>query len=110
MSLQSSTAKLILLRVNVLLLFSFSYLALLALIYGDRMEKTREACRMAEQTGLSYREAKWVMESDLFLDEYPRWDLGSHIRWSFSMKCSCTWNHEDGRRQNKCAAEATRAK
>ena len=27
--------------------------------------------RMAEQVGLSYREAKWVVESDLFLDEYP---------------------------------------
>ena len=76
-SLQSSTAKLILLRVNLLLLFSFSYPALLALIYGDRMEKTQEAHHMAKQTGLSYREAERVVESDLFLDEYPRWDLGS---------------------------------
>ena len=70
-SLQNSTAKRILLRVNLLLLFSFSYPALLALIYGDRMEKTREAHRMAEQAGLSYREAERVVESDLFLDEYP---------------------------------------
>ena len=35
------------------------------------MEKTWEACRVAEQEGLSYREAKWVVESNLFLDEYP---------------------------------------
>ena len=71
------TAKPISLRVNLLLLFSFSYPAHLALIYGDRMEKTRESCHMAEQVGLSYRVAKWVVESDLFLDEYPRLDLGS---------------------------------
>ena len=45
------------------------------------MEKTWEAHRMAEQVGLSYREAKWVVESDLFLDEYPQWDLGSP-HWS----------------------------
>ena len=44
------------------------------------MEKTWEACRMAEQVGLSYREAEWVVESDLFLDEYPQWDLGSPHR------------------------------
>ena len=25
------------------------------------------------------------------------------------MKCSCMWNHKDGRRQNKCAAEATKS-
>ena len=44
------------------------------------MEKTREAHRMVEQVGLSYREAKQVVELDLFLDEYPRWDLGSPHR------------------------------
>ena len=44
------------------------------------MEKTREACHMAEQVGLSYREAKQVVESDLFLDEYPQWGLGSPHR------------------------------
>ena len=44
------------------------------------MEKTWEAHHMAEKEGLSYREAEWVVESDLFLDEYPRWDLGSPHR------------------------------
>ena len=44
------------------------------------MEKTQEAHCMAEQEGLSYREAKWVVESNLFLDEYPRWNLGS-LHW-----------------------------
>ena len=55
-------------------------MALLMLIYGDRMEKTWEAHHMVEQEGLSYREAKQIVESDLFLDEYPRWDLGSPHR------------------------------
>ena len=45
--------------------------------YGGRMEKTREAHRMADCEGLSYREAKRVVESNLFLDEYPQWNLGS---------------------------------
>ena len=62
------------------MLFSFSYQALSVLNYEDRMEKTREACRMAEQVGLSYREAKRVVESDLFQDEYLQWDLGSPHR------------------------------
>ena len=33
-------------------------MTLLMLTYGGRMEKTQEACCMAEQEGLSFREAK----------------------------------------------------
>ena len=65
----------------------FSYTALLILTYGDRMEKTWEACHMAEQEGLSYREAKrrsaeeWrpmhemerAVDVDLFLEAQPPW-------------------------------------
>ena len=58
--LMDLTARPISLRVNLLLLFFFSYMALLTLVYGDRMEKTQEACCMAEQVGLSYREAEPV--------------------------------------------------
>ena len=36
----------------------FSYMALLMLNYGGRMEKTQEAHHVAEREGLSYREAK----------------------------------------------------
>ena len=50
------------------------------LTYGDRMEKTREARCRAEWEGLSFREAKWVVEMELFLDEYPRWNMGSPHR------------------------------
>ena len=41
------------------------------------MEKTWEACHRAEQEGISFWEAEQMVESDLFLDEYPRWDLGT---------------------------------
>ena len=49
--------------------------------YGDRMEKSRMACHQAEEEGLSFREAERVVESELFLDEYPRWGLGTP-HWS----------------------------
>ena len=52
-------------------------MALLMLNYGGRMEKTREAHHVVEQEGLSYREAEQVVESNLFLDKYPQWNLGS---------------------------------
>ena len=58
----------------------FSYMVLLTLNYGGRMEKTREACRVVEQEGLSYRDAERVVESNPFLDKYPRWNLGSPHR------------------------------
>ena len=45
--------------------------------YGDRMEKSQVACHWAEQEGLSFREAERVIESKLFLDEYPQWGLGT---------------------------------
>ena len=45
--------------------------------YGDRMEKSRMACHRAEEEGLSFREAERVVESELFLDEYPQWGLGT---------------------------------
>ena len=32
---------------------------------------------MAEQEGLSFREAEQVVETELFLDEYPQWNIGS---------------------------------
>ena len=84
-------------------------MALLTLIYGDRMEKTREARHMAEQEGLSYREAKWIVESDLFWTNIPNGTLGPHIGQSFYMKCSCMWNHGGRKRQNACATKATKA-
>ena len=52
------------------LVFS-SYMTLLILKYGSRMEFTQEAHLRVEQEGISFREAQCIVESDLFLDEYP---------------------------------------
>ena len=54
-----------------------SYSALLTLRHGDRMEKSSVACHRAEEEGLSFREAERVVKSELFLDEYPWWSLGT---------------------------------
>ena len=48
-----------------------SYLALLMLKHCDRIEKSQVACPRVEEEGLSFREAERVIESELFLDEYP---------------------------------------
>ena len=32
---------------------------------------------MAEQEGLSFREAEQMVETELFLDEYHQWNIGS---------------------------------
>ena len=76
----SSIVRPILLRVNLLLLFFFSYMTLLTIAYGSTMEKTQKAHCMAEQEGLSFREAEQVVETELFLDEYHRWNIGSPHR------------------------------
>ena len=55
---------------NIIVVFP-SYSALLTLEYGDRMEKSQVACCQVEEEGLSFREAERVIESELFLDEYP---------------------------------------
>ena len=52
-----------------------SYSALLTLEYGDRMEKSWVTCCQAEEEGLSFKEVERVIESELFLDEYPQWGL-----------------------------------
>ena len=54
-----------------------SYLALLMLDYGDRMEKSWVTHHWAEEEGLSFREAERFVESELFLDKYPWWALGT---------------------------------
>ena len=41
------------------------------------MEKSWITCHMAEEEGFSIREAERVIESKLFLDEYPWWGLGT---------------------------------
>ena len=69
-----------------------SYLALLTLEYGDRMEKSQVAHCQTEEEGLSFREAERVIESKLFLNEYPWWSLGipslvSYPAWDVPSCC-----------------------
>ena len=59
---------------NYIIVFP-SYSALLTLRYGNRMEKSQVACHWVEEEWLSIREAERVVESEMFLDEYPRWEL-----------------------------------
>ena len=61
---------------NYIIVFP-SYLALLTLRYGDRMEKSWVTHNRVEEEGLSIREAERVIKSEMFLDEYPWWELGN---------------------------------
>ena len=64
---------------------------------------------MAEQGGLSFREAERVVETELFLDEYPSGTLGPHTSRLSYTKCSYMLHHEGGKRWNVCATRATKA-
>ena len=59
----------------------FSYYSLLELHYGDRMNKSQTAREQAIEAGLLFREAEQRLDAKLFLNEYPRWELGAP-HWS----------------------------
>ena len=54
-----------------------SYPSLLELHYGGRMRKFQTTREWAREMGLSIREAEQRIDTELFLDEYPRWELGA---------------------------------
>ena len=41
------------------------------------MEKSCVACHQPDKEGLSIREVERVIESEMFLDKYPQWELGT---------------------------------
>ena len=45
------------------------------------MERAQVAHERAEEKGISFRESERMVDSELFLDEYPRWGLGTP-HWS----------------------------
>ena len=53
-----------------------SYPSLLELHYGGRLRKSKTAREWARETGLLVREAEQRIDAELFLNEYPRWELG----------------------------------
>ena len=57
--------------------YLLSYLALLTLHYGGQMERAQVAWDHAEEEGILYQESERMVDSELFLDEYPRWGLGT---------------------------------
>ena len=57
----------------------FSYHALLSLKYESCMAKTTTTKKLAQETGISVREAERHLDANVFLDKYLRWvPLGSH--------------------------------
>ena len=43
--------------------------------YGDKQNKTLTAKEQASRDGLSIREMEWHMDAEMFLDEYPHWEV-----------------------------------
>ena len=62
---------------QVYLYYLFSYLTLLALQYGDRVQRPQAAQKQAEENGISIRESEHRIDVGLFLNEYPQWELGT---------------------------------
>ena len=56
--------------------FCFSYHTLLQLHYGSKMQKSQATREWAREVGVSIQEAEHLLDTELFLDEYPRWDIG----------------------------------
>ena len=55
----------------------FSYPSLLELHYGGRLRKSQTTREQAREMGLLVTEAEWRIDTELFLNEYPRWELGA---------------------------------
>ena len=64
-------------NVQVHLYYTFSYATLLALQYGDRVQRTWAVQDHAEENDISIREAECQIDIGLFLDKYPQWGLGT---------------------------------
>ena len=41
------------------------------------MRRSQTAREQTREVGLLVREAEWRIDAKLFLDEYPRWELGA---------------------------------
>ena len=59
----------------------FSYHSLLELHYGGTIKKSQTAREWPRETGLLVREAEQRKDAKLFLNKYPRWELGAP-HWS----------------------------
>ena len=57
--------------------YLFSYPSLLELHYGGRLRKSQTAREWDREAGLLIQEAKHGIDTELFLNEYPQWELGT---------------------------------
>ena len=55
----------------------FSYSTLLELHYRGRVQRSRVAWEQAKEMGTSVRESEHRVDVELFLNKYPRWELGT---------------------------------
>ena len=67
-------------KVQVHLYYIFSYTTLLLLRYGDRARRTHAAWDFVEENNTSIWEDEHLIDIGLFLDKYPRWELGTPHR------------------------------
>ena len=57
--------------------YLFSYPSLLELQYRGRLRKFQTTREQTREAGLLIREAEHRIDVELFLNEYPRWELGA---------------------------------
>ena len=60
----------------VLIVQSVMDSVMLLLQYGDKWHKSLATKEQAKEGGLSIWEAECCLDAELFLDEYPQWDVG----------------------------------
>ena len=60
---------------SIIFLLSLSYHSLLELHYGDWMHKPQTAREGAIEVGLSFREMEQSLNTKLFLNKNPRWEI-----------------------------------
>ena len=61
--------------------YLFSYSSLLDVQYGGRIQKSQATREQARERGIFVREAEQRIDAELFLNVYPRWELGAP-HWS----------------------------
>ena len=76
-------------------------MTLLELQYGGRVQRSQIAQEQAKETGTSVRESKSRMDVGLFLDEYPRWELGTPY-WSVILHEMFLHAAERGQKEAEC--------
>ena len=77
--------------------------------YADRMHKSQTTREQTIKVGLSFRETERRLNAKLFLDKYPRWEIGVPHQSVSSMRCYYMLPNEGRRRWRGSSAKAARA-